>query len=454
MSYTVAIVGRPNVGKSTLFNRLAGRRLALVDDTPGLTRDRRESEGRLGKLEFRLVDTAGLDEERPKGLAARMRAQTEAAARAADVVVFMIDAREGVTGLDRDVARWLRRLGRPVVLAANKAEGRAALAGIGEAHALGLGEPIALSAEHGIGLAELGEALARHAPAAPPPAPAREAEDAVIDDEDRVLRLAIVGRPNGGKSTLVNRLIGEERLLTSADPGTTRDAIEVAWNWRGKRFVLIDTAGLRRKARIDERLERLSVGDTLRAVKESHVVVLVLDAVLGLEKQDLQIARLAVEEGRAIVIAVNKWDLVDEPAKALRALRDRLEISLPQVRGVRVVTLSALHGRKLDALLEAAVAARSAWNAELPKAKLNRWLEAMEAAHPPPLVRGRRPRLLFCRQVARRPPTIAIFGRQLTTLPDEYLRYLANSLRERFELPGTVIRFQLRQGANPYVDGR
>jgi GTP-binding protein len=452
MAFRVAIVGRPNVGKSTLFNRLAGRRLALVDDAPGVTRDRREGAGRIGKLALELVDTAGVDDPRAKGLVDRMRAQTEAAARGADAVIFMVDAREGVTGLDRDVARWLRRLGRPVVLAANKCEGAAAQAGLGEAHALGFGPPIALSAEHGQGLSELAAALGAHAPPAEPAAPEPPAEAG--DDADRVLRLAVVGRPNVGKSTLVNRLVGEERLLTGPEPGITRDAIEVGWRWRGKRFALVDTAGLRRKARIDERLEKLSVGDTLRAVKESHVVVLVLDAALGLEKQDLQIARLAVEEGRALVIAVNKWDLVDEPAKAQRALKDRLEISLPQVRGVRVVTVSALHARKLDALLEAAVAARESWNAELPTRKLNRWLERVEAGHPPPLVKGRRPRLLFCRQVARRPPTIAIFGRQLTTLPDEYLRYLANSLRDEFELPGTVIRFQLRQSENPYVGDR
>ncbi len=449
MTFTVAIVGRPNVGKSTLFNRLVGRRLALVDDTPGLTRDRRQGAAQLGDLEFALIDTAGVEEAAAKSLPARMRAQTTEAARGADAVLFLIDAREGVTGADREVAGWLRRLGRKVVLVANKCESRAALAGIGEAHGLGFGQPIPLSAEHNEGMPDLRDALAELMPPAPD---APIAEQVEPEAGERAIKLAIVGRPNVGKSTLVNRLLGEERLLTGPEPGITRDAIALGWRWRDRPFVLVDTAGLRRKARIDERLEKLSVGDTLRAIRECHVVVITLDAALGIEKQDLQIARLAGEEGRAIVIAVNKWDLVDDAQATLRALRDRIEISLPQVKGVRFAMVSALHGRKLDGLMQEVVAAYEAWNVELPTRKLTRWLERVEAAHPPPLVRGRRPRLLFCRQVARRPPTIAIFGRQLTTLPDDYLRYLANSVRETFKLPGTVIRFQLRQSENPYID--
>ncbi|MBL8697338.1 MAG: ribosome biogenesis GTPase Der [Alphaproteobacteria bacterium] len=455
MSFTVAIVGRPNVGKSTLFNRLTRRRLALVDDMPGLTRDRREGRGRLGDLSFTVFDTAGFEDASDDSLEARMRRQSETAARNADVSLLLVDGREGVTQVDREFARVLRRLGARVIVVANKAEGHAAAAGVGEAHGLGFGEAVAISAEHGEGLSDLYAALAPLAPKeAFGDAAAEEPDIKLLPPEQRPVRLAIVGRPNVGKSTLVNRLLGEERMLTGPEPGITRDAVETEWTWKGRPVRLVDTAGLRKRARIEDRLERMSASDTLRVVRECQVAALVVDATQMLEKQDLQIARLVIEEGRALVIAVNKWDLVDDPQAALRKLRDRLEISLPQVGGIRFATVSALHGRKLDELMKAVFAAFDVWNAELPTSKLNRWLEGVTQAHPPPVVEGRRPRMRFCRQTTTRPPTIALFGNKLVALPDDYLRYLENSLRETFELPGTPIRFVLRQTENPYVDGK
>ncbi len=453
MPFTLAIIGRPNVGKSTLFNRLVGRRLALVDDAPGLTRDRREGEARLGDLEFRLIDTAGLDEAGPRSLEMRMRAHTERAVLGSHAVLFLIDARAGLTPLDRHFAGWLRKLGRPVIVVANKCESaNAALAGIAEAHGLGFGEPVPISAEHGEGLADLHRALCGLAPSdAFIGEDVEGAETATQEDlSARPIRLVVVGRPNVGKSTLVNRLLGEERVLTGPEPGITRDAIEVPWSWRGRAFALIDTAGLRKKARIVERLEQLSTRDTLRTIRAAQVVILVLDAAVMLERQDLQIARLAAEEGRALVIAVNKWDLIDEPQKALRNLRDRIETSLPQVRGVPFVTIAALQGRKLDELMKAVVASHEIWNAELPTQKLNRWLEGAVEAHPPPMVGRHRPRLRFIRQTTTRPPTFAIFGTRLTRLPEDYSRYLANGIRDTFKLPGVVIRFALRLSKNPY----
>ena len=456
MPFTIAIVGRPNVGKSTLFNRLVGRRSALVDDTPGLTRDWRAAEARLGDLTFTVIDTAGLEEAAPKTLEARMRAQTERAVQNADLVLFLVDARAGVTSLDRHFANWLRRMGRPVVLVANKCESRAAVSGFSETYGLGLGDPIAISAEHGEGMADLHAALKAHAP---DDAIAREDEDTEAEpapEEERAtakpIRLAVVGRPNVGKSTLVNRLLGEERVLTGPEPGITRDAIETPWSWHGRPMRLIDTAGLRRKARISDRLEQLSTSDTLRVIREAQVVVLVLDATLMLEKQDLTIARLVLEEGRALIIAVNKWDLIDDPQAALRKLRDRLEVSLPQVKGVRFVTVSALQGRKLGELMKAVIEVHDLWNARLPTPKLNRWLEGATSSHPPPLVGGRRPRLRFMKQTTTRPPTFTIFGAKLTALPEDYLRYLTNSLRETFGLEGVPVRIVLRQTENPYVD--
>ncbi|MFM8681413.1 MAG: ribosome biogenesis GTPase Der, partial [Alphaproteobacteria bacterium] len=454
--FTVAIVGRPNVGKSTLFNRLTGRRLALVDDTPGLTRDRREGRARLGTLRFRVFDTAGFEDAEGRSLEARMRRQTEAAAKEADLVLLVIDAREGVTSLDREFARVLRRIGCRVRLLANKCEGKAGIPGLAEGHGLGFGEPVPVSAEHAEGFAGLQEAIRAAMPKAGEatgepalPVDDEEPDIASLPPEQRPIRLAIIGRPNVGKSTLVNRLLGEDRMLTGPEAGITRDAVETQWSWRGRPLRLVDTAGLRRRARIDDRLERLSVSDTLRVVRECQVAALVLDAENLLEKQDLQIARLVVVEGRAVVVVVNKWDLGDDPPAALRRLRDRIEISLPQVRGVRFATVSALHGRRLDDVAKAVIEAFDTWNTELPTSKLNRWLEGVVTAHPPPVVQGRRPRMRFCRQTNTRPPTIALFGNKLVALPDDYLRYLENSLRDTFDLPGTPIRFVLRQTENP-----
>ncbi len=387
----VAIVGRPNVGKSTFFNRLAGRRLALVDDTPGVTRDWREAEAKLGDLDFVVIDTAGF-EEQTRGLEARMRAQTEAALARADAVLFLIDGRAGVTPLDRQFAAWLRKLNKPVVLIANKCEGRAGEAGRIEAFALGFGEAIPVSAEHGEGLIDVHDALG---------ALGIRAADAKKDEHGETakpLQLAILGRPNVGKSTLINRLIGENRMLTGPEPGITRDSITVPWSWRGKAIDLIDTAGLRRKAKVVEKLERLSVGDTLRAVRFAEAVVLVIDATHPFEKQDLQLARMAEEEGRALVLAVNKWDLVENRAATLRQLRQAVEGSLTQARGIELVTCSALAGTNLDRLMEAVFAAQEAWNKRVSTADLNRWLETMTAAHPPPISQGYPIRIRYLRE--------------------------------------------------------
>ena len=449
MSFTVAIIGRPNVGKSTLFNRLVGKQMALVDDLPGVTRDRREGAAHLAGLEFRLIDTAGLEEAAPETLAGRMRAQTARSLDEADVALLIIDAREGVTPADRHFARWLRRGMKPVVVVANKAEASAALAELGEAYALGLGEPVPLSARHGEGLAEL---YARLAPFA-------AAQNAAADDEPEApsakpLQLAIVGRPNVGKSTLVNHLLGEDRVLTGPEPGITRDAIAIAWQWAGRPIRLIDTAGMRRRARIEERLERLSVADTLRAVRFAETVVLVIDALQPLERQDLTIANLVGEEGRALVLAANKWDLVPDPKAALARLRERLDEALPQVRGVALVPVSGLTGHGIPALMKAVFAADAVWNRRVPTSALNRWLARMQEHHPPPLSAGRRLRLRYMTQVNTRPPTFALFASKPGELPESYRRYLANALRSDFELPGTPIRLMLRKGDNPYAPSR
>ncbi len=440
MTGTVVIVGRPNVGKSTLFNRLVGKRLALVDAAPGVTRDRRAGAARLADLEFHVVDTAGLEDAFDDSLEARMRRQTERALAEASLILLLIDARAGVTPLDKHFAEWLRRLGRPVVLVANKCEGGAGEAGLLEAHRLSLGPPVPISAEHGDGLALLYEAIQPHLEAGEA-APANKA-----------LMLAIVGRPNVGKSTLINALLGEERMLTGPEPGVTRDAIAVRWRYQGREIALVDTAGLRRRAHITAKLEKLSVADSLRAIQFAEVVVLVLDATLMLEKQDLTIARHVVEEGRALVLAANKWDLVRDRGAARRRLADRLERSLPQARGAPVLTLSALTGTNLAALLPAVLEAHAVWNRRVPTARLNDWLAQMVERHPPPLDRrGRRIKLRYITQAKTRPPTFALFCSMPSQLPAAYLRYLENHLRDDFGLTGTPIRLQARKGENPYI---
>jgi GTP-binding protein len=443
MTLAVAIVGRPNVGKSTLFNRLCGRRAAIVDPTPGVTRDRREGEASLGDLRFRAIDTAGLEAAPPETLEAAMRAQTERAVADADVVLFVIDARAGVTPLDRHFADDLRPHAGKVVLIANKAEGAAGEAGALEAFSLGLGDPVAISAEHGEGMAELYEALL-------PRLPQGEASPEPRGPE-RPLQLAILGRPNVGKSTLVNRLLGDERMLTGPEPGVTRDAIATEWRWKGRPIRLIDTAGIRRRARVTAALERASVAVALNAIRFAEVVVLVLDGTQPIEHQDLTLARQVVEEGRAPVVAINKWDLVADKGAVRRALARRLADSLPQARGVRTVPLSALTGEGVDALMPAVLAAHEAWNRRLPTAALNRFLEAIVERHPPAAAKGRPVRVRYMTQVKARPPTFALFANRPEAIDETYLRYIVNGLREEFDLPGVPIRIMVRGGKNPYV---
>jgi GTP-binding protein len=448
----VAIIGRPNVGKSTLFNRLTGKKLALVDNQPGVTRDRREADASLGGVPFRIVDTAGLEDVRDASLEARMRRQSEQAVRDADVALFLIDAREGITALDEQVARDLRRQKTPVIVVANKAEGRAGITGIGEAHGLGFGAPIAISAEHGEGLGDLYDALAPYIEKAlPPELPDDEAPDDV-EGSGRI-HVAIVGRPNAGKSTLLNALLGEERVLTAPEAGTTRDAIAVDFEHAGRKLRLIDTAGMRRRARVSERVEQMAVDDSLRAIRLAQVVILVLDAEAVLDKQDLTIARWVLEEGRALVIAINKWDAVADRKASLQRLSDRLQTSLPQVVGIPTVTISALRGQRLDALLDAVLKIYDVWNRRVSTGQLNRWLGAMLAGHAPPLAQGRTNKLRYITQVKARPPTFALFLSQPAELPDSYQRYLVNGLRGPFGLEGVPIRLLLRGGAkNPYAD--
>jgi GTPase len=454
MSFTVAIVGRPNVGKSTLFNRLVGKRLALVDDLPGVTRDRREAQARLGDLTFTAIDTAGLEDAAAETLTARMQEQTEAAIAAADAVMFLIDARAGSTPADRAFADLVRKSGKPAILIANKSEGSAGEAGVLEAYELGLGEPIAISAEHGEGLADLYAGLRAALPDAT--APASEAKQPADDSEPRgaearPIRIAVVGRPNSGKSTLVNRLLGEERLLTGPEAGITRDAIAVDLRWRDRPFRVHDTAGLRRRARVEGKLEKLSVADALQAVRFAEVVVLLMDAEKLFEEQDLRIADLIAREGRALVIGMNKWDLVERRPGAMKNLREEADHWLPQVKGVPVVAVSGLTGEGLDRLMQAVVEAHGIWNRRVGTSALNRWLGEVIASHPPPAASGRRIRLDYITQPKTRPPSFVLFMSRPDALPDAYRRYLVNSLRETFDLPGTPIRLALREKKNPYA---
>ena len=437
----VVIAGRPNVGKSTLFNRLVGRRLALVADTPGVTRDRKEAEALVRGQRIRLVDTAGLEEAPPESLASRMREGASVATGSAELVLFVLDARTGVTPADRHFAQWLRRQGRPVLLVANKAEGRSTQSSVLDAFELGLGEPIAVSAEHGEGLSELMAEIANRLP-----------EGEAPETTNRPLKLAIVGRPNAGKSTLLNRLLGEERMLTGPEPGLTRDAVSVMLGDAEGPMELVDTAGLRRKARIETPLEKLAAGAAIAALKLAEVVVLVVDATEGLLDQDLHIAQLIEREGRACVIALNKWDAVTDRSAARRAIGERLEMSLAQMRGLAVVPLSALTGVGMERLLPAVRRAHAVWNTRLPTAGLNRWFEQALARHQPPLVKGRRLKLRYITQAKARPPTFIVFGTRAERLPEDYQRYLVNSLREAFDLPGTPIRLELRGTRNPYAE--
>ena len=454
MGFNVAIVGRPNVGKSTLFNRLVGRRAALVDNQPGVTRDWREGEAQLGDLAFTVVDTAGLQDASPASLSGRMLAHTKAAISSCDVILFVIDARVGPTPDDRAFADLVRRLQKPTILIANKDESGAGQAGALESYSLGLGEPILLSAEHGEGLGDLYEALRAALPSAalPPDDATSQTLPLAADAGQRAIRVAVVGRPNSGKSTLVNRLVGRERLLTGPEPGLTRDAIAVDLTWSGRSFRIYDTAGLRRRAKVDEKLEKLSVADALRAIRFADVVVLLMDVEHAFEDQDLRIADLVEREGRAVVLALNKWDLIEHRPGAITARREEASHWLPQLQGVPVAAISGLLGEGLDWLMQAVVDSYGVWNRRVPTAALNRWLPARIAEHPPPAVSGRRVKLNYITQPKARPPTFILFCSRADAVPDAYRRYLVNALRRDFDLPGTPIRLTLRAKPNPYRD--
>ena len=444
MALKVAIVGRPNVGKSTLFNRLAGRKLAIVDDRPGVTRDRRYGHGRIGDLDLELIDTAGFEDVTDESLEARMRAQTEIAIEECDVAIFVIDARDGIVALDKVFVEVLRRHDRPVILAANKAEGRAGDAGTAEAFELGLGEPVPISAEHGEGMADLYAALMAAAP--------EEDEDEDGEKADRPVTIAIVGRPNAGKSTLVNRLLGEERLLTGPEAGITRDAITVEWETEGRRVRLVDTAGLRRKARVQEKLEKLSTSDSIRAITFAEVVILVMDATHPFEVQDLQIADLVEREGRALVFALAKWDLVEDPQARLKQFIEHATKMLPQVRGAPVVALSAETGRGVDRLMPAVFKTHTDWSSKIKTRDLNDWLALAIQRHPPPAVNGHRIKPKYMAQTKARPPTFVLFASRADQLPDSYRRYLVNSMRESFDLPGVPVRLTVKSNKNPFTE--
>ncbi len=458
MTFTLAIVGRPNVGKSTLFNRLVGKRLALVDNQPGVTRDLREGAARLADLRFTVIDTAGLEEASDDSLPGRMRKLTTRAVDMADACLFLIDARDGVLAADRVFADILRRSGTPVILAANKVEGRAADAGLIEAWELGLGEPVALSAEHGEGMNDLLRLLAPLVDAAEAvddtPETEVDVEDGDALDTSKPLQIAVVGRPNAGKSTLINKLLGDERLLTGPEAGITRDAIALDLDWEGRKVRIFDTAGMRKRAKVQEKLEKLSVSDGLRAVKFAEVVVVLLDAAIPFEQQDLRIADLAEREGRAVVIAVNKWDLETDKGEKMKELKEEFERLLPQLRGAPLITVSAKTGRGLERLKEAVLKAHEVWNRRVPTAALNRWLDGMIAAHPPPAPGGRRIKLRYATQAKTRPPGFVVMASFPDKLPESYARYLINGLRDDFDMPGTPIRLHFRgQGdKNPYKD--
>ncbi len=453
MTFSLVIAGRPNVGKSTLFNRLAGRRLALVDDMPGLTRDRKEAEATLGRKTVRLIDTAGLEQAEQGSISARMRQQSETAVAEADLVLFLIDARAGLTPVDEQFADLVRASGKPVILIANKCEGRASDAGFYESFRLGLGDPIALSAEHNIGMGELYNSIVTALEALEATLAqegSENAEEADARRAERPLKLAITGRPNAGKSTLVNTLLGQDRMITGPEPGLTRDAVATEFSWQGRAITLYDTAGLRRKARVSERVEKLAVGDALNAIRFAEVVVLLIDADQALEKQDLQIADLVEREGRALVIGINKWDLVTDHDKLIRTLREKVEYALPQVKGVAVVPVSALSGRGVAKLMAAVLKVYDAWNRRIPTAALNRWFADVQERHTPPAVSGRRIKLRYITQSNARPPTFILFCSRPDDLPESYTRYLVNSLRETFDLWSVPIRAHLRKPKNPY----
>ena len=448
----VAIIGRPNVGKSTLFNRLVGKRLALVDDQPGVTRDRREGQATLLGLDFTIVDTAGFEDEDAATLPGRMRMQTQAAVEMADVALFMIDARAGITPLDEEIARWLRSADGTVVLVANKAEGRAGENGVLESLALGFGDPVQLSAEHGEGVADLFEALQPYIERDEEPEPEEEGE---FDPETAVLKLAIVGRPNAGKSTLINRFLGEDRLITGPEAGITRDSIAVDWNWtapdgRVRSVRLIDTAGMRKKARVQEKLEKLSVADALHAIDFAEVVVLLLDGTRGLELQDIKIADRVLQEGRALVIALNKWDIAEHASSLFNGVKGALDEGLAQAKGVPLLTVSAATGKGLDVLMQAAFETREAWGRRVSTGQLNRWFDRALEANPPPAPGGKRIKMRYITQNKTRPPSFVLFGTRVDQLPESYKRYLINGLRKEFGFGAVPVRLNLRAPKNPF----